>query len=137
MINILMHIDIDINFGIDGHVVIYSYWHLYWYSQEIVLGDTQQCSHHTILSYHLWRCMLLICVLCDVCLFSSVSVSCHGLQAGWTALHWASYNGHQGVVEVLVANGADKEAKTNVSSLQGCPFPSSVHDSNSCSTSVL
>jgi hypothetical protein len=44
---------------------------------------------------------------------SAVSVSCLGLQGGSTALHSASTGGHQGVVELLLAQGAGLEAKTN------------------------
>jgi ankyrin repeat protein len=47
---------------------------------------------------------------------SAVSVSCLALQLGGTALHWASGEGHQGVVEVLFAQGADLNVKDNVSS---------------------
>jgi ankyrin repeat protein len=55
---------------------------------------------------------MLICAL----IASAVCVSCVGLQNGATALHFASGRGHQGVVEVLAAKGAEVEAKANVSS---------------------
>jgi ankyrin repeat protein len=47
---------------------------------------------------------------------SAVSVSCLGLQNGCTALQYASWRGHQGVVEALMTQGANLEAKSNVSS---------------------
>ena len=37
------------------------------------------------------------------------------LQAGWTALHQACYNGHVEVVKLLMSNNADISATTNVS----------------------
>ena len=36
------------------------------------------------------------------------------VKDGNTALIWASYNGHTAAVELLVAAGADKDAKSNV-----------------------
>jgi ankyrin repeat protein len=36
-------------------------------------------------------------------------------QDGWTPLYAASFNGHAEVVGALLAQGADVEAKTNVS----------------------
>ena len=35
-------------------------------------------------------------------------------QDGWTALHGAAYNGHQAVVEALVAKGGDVKAVNKV-----------------------
>jgi hypothetical protein len=55
---------------------------------------------------------MLICAL----IASAVCVSCVGLQNGVTALHLASVGGHQGVVECLLAQGAEVEAKDEVSS---------------------
>ena len=37
------------------------------------------------------------------------------LQIGWTALHYACYNGHVEVVKLLMSNNADISATTNVS----------------------
>ena len=36
-------------------------------------------------------------------------------QHGYTAMIWAAGNGHKDVVEYLVSQGADKDAKNNVS----------------------
>jgi hypothetical protein len=57
------------------------------------------------------------CCICALAA-SAVCVSCLGLQAGWTALHNASFQGNQGIVQVLVGQGADLEAKAIVSSSQ-------------------
>ena len=38
---------------------------------------------------------------------------------GWTPLHPASYEGHQEIVELLIAKGADVNAKVEFGSLQG------------------
>ena len=35
-------------------------------------------------------------------------------QGGWTPLIWASANGAHAIVQLLLAHGADKEAKSNV-----------------------
>ena len=37
------------------------------------------------------------------------------LQDGYTALHWACYGGHTGVVEILLMNNADISATNKVS----------------------
>ena len=37
------------------------------------------------------------------------------LQAGFTALHFACYNGHTGVVEILLMNNADISVTNKVS----------------------
>ena len=37
------------------------------------------------------------------------------LQAGWTPLHRACYEGHTGVVEILLMNNADISATNKVS----------------------
>ena len=34
-------------------------------------------------------------------------------SGGWTALHWASYNGQQAVAALLIEKGANIHAKTN------------------------
>ena len=57
---------------------------------------------------------MLICVLSAL---TAESVSCLGVQGGDTALYVASAGGHQGVVELLVAKGADVQARDEVSSL--------------------
>lgn len=36
------------------------------------------------------------------------------LQFGQTALHWASWNGHLAVVNILIANNADVHVTGNV-----------------------
>ena len=35
-------------------------------------------------------------------------------QDGWAPLHWASHNGHVGVVRLLLEAGANTEAATKV-----------------------
>jgi hypothetical protein len=42
------------------------------------------------------------------------STSDIGTQHGWTALHWAAWKGRIGVVETLVAHGADTESQNDV-----------------------
>ena len=38
-------------------------------------------------------------------------------QTGGTPLHWASFNGHRAVVELLLENGADTNIADEVMSL--------------------
>ena len=52
--------------------------------------------------------------LCGSSALNQTSFVCE--QNDWTPLHHAASNGHEGVVQVVIAAGADKNARDSVSS---------------------
>jgi len=48
---------------------------------------------------------------------------CSFAQAGWTALHWAVFDGHHSIVGMLIAAGADTHSKDKVSDALPPSFP--------------
>ncbi|KAI9488174.1 hypothetical protein BDB00DRAFT_849588 [Zychaea mexicana] len=44
---------------------------------------------------------------------AGVNLNSRNKMNGWTALHWAAHRGHEKVVRLLLANGADPNVKTN------------------------
>ena len=72
-------------------------------------------------------CMTCMPLCSSLCVYEEVeenlTVSVYVVQGGWTALLYASWNGHLSIVEVLLDRGADIHHKNNVRERGGGPGP--------------